>query len=275
MAETISSAESGAIPLTETMLTKKGVEELIATVRKGGITPKGSCAFASLPTPAEAKLGWMYNVSDAFTTTADWVEGAGKKYPAGTNVYVCNPSGSTYKWDALPGEGLQLTTDTPQPNGTAAAGSATTAARADHVHATDTTRAAAADLTSHTGNTTAHITAEERTAWNGKQGKITASGLLKGDGSGGVTAAVAGTDYATPSSVATAQSTAEGAATRLAAIETAAGTLLTNLSNAALADASMTNAHTIKTAVLSLIDFLKAFAAASDNNASTTHTPAS
>ena len=78
MAETISSAESGAIPLTETMLTKKGVEELIATVRKGGITPKGSSTFASLPTPAAENLGWMYNVTDAFTTTADWVEGAGK-----------------------------------------------------------------------------------------------------------------------------------------------------------------------------------------------------
>lgn len=38
-------------------------------------------------------------------------------------------------------------------NGTAAVGSLTTIARADHVHPTDTTRAAAADLTAHTGNT--------------------------------------------------------------------------------------------------------------------------
>nr|DAG79783.1 MAG TPA: hypothetical protein [Caudoviricetes sp.] len=35
-----------------------------------------------------------------------------------------------------------------------------------------------------------------------KQDKITASGILKGDGAGGVTAAVAGTDYATPSTIA-------------------------------------------------------------------------
>ena len=34
---------------------------------------------------------------------------------------------------------------------------------------------------------------------NGKQAKITASGLLKGNGSGGVSAAVKGTDYAAPS----------------------------------------------------------------------------
>lgn len=36
---------------------------------------------------------------------------------------------------------------------------------------------------------------------NGKQEKITASGLLKGNGSGGVSAAVVGTDYAAPSAV--------------------------------------------------------------------------
>ncbi len=46
----------------------------------------------------------------------------------------------------------------------------------------------------------AQITANE-TAIQGKQNKITASGLLKGDGAGGVSAAVAGTDYATPSAI--------------------------------------------------------------------------
>ena len=55
----------------------------------------------------------------------------------------------------------------PAMDGTAAAGSETTWAHGDHVHPTDTSR----------------------------QAKITASGLLKGDGSGGVTAATAGTDY--------------------------------------------------------------------------------
>ena len=38
-------------------------------------------------------------------------------------------------------------------NGTAAVGTSSNVARADHVHPTDTTRAAAADLTAHTGNT--------------------------------------------------------------------------------------------------------------------------
>ena len=39
------------------------------------------------------------------------------------------------------------------------------------------------------------VTDTEKTAWNGKQSKITASGILKGDGTGGVSAAVAGVDY--------------------------------------------------------------------------------
>lgn len=47
-------------------------------------------------------------------------------------------------------------------------------------------------------------------AVSGKQARITASGLLKGDGSGGVSAAVKGTDYAGPSSGVSATLTASG-----------------------------------------------------------------
>ena len=59
----------------------------------------------------------------------------------------------------------------PVMDGIAAAGTLATYARGDHKHPTDTS----------------------------KQAKITASGILKGDGSGGVSAAVKGTDYAGPS----------------------------------------------------------------------------
>ena len=62
------------------------------------------------------------------------------------------------------------------------------------------------NLNGHTGNTTVHITAAERTAWNGKQAAITASGILKGDGSGGVSEAAAGVDYATPGQISVATS---------------------------------------------------------------------
>lgn len=63
------------------------------------------------------------------------------------------------------GTHVTYSTTAPAMDGTAAVGTATTVARSDHKHPTDTSRAAQADLTSHTGNTTAHITATERTNW--------------------------------------------------------------------------------------------------------------
>lgn len=65
-------------------------------------TPKGSVAFASLPKLASASVGWTYNVTDTFTTTADFVEGAGKKYSGGTNVACVDVDGSK-KWDVFSG----------------------------------------------------------------------------------------------------------------------------------------------------------------------------
>ena len=43
------------------------------------------------------------------------------------------------------------------------------------------------------------VSTAQQEALNGKQAKITSSGILKGNGSGGVSAAVKGTDYAAPS----------------------------------------------------------------------------
>jgi hypothetical protein len=98
-----------------------------------GITPKGSVAFASLPTPAAANLGWLYNVTDSFTTTAAFVEGAGEKYPAGTNIYVVDTGSSTYKWDVMPGF---IDTDT---------------------------------YDSHIANTTIHVAQTDKDRWDAKQ----------------------------------------------------------------------------------------------------------
>ena len=47
-------------------------------------------------------LGNVYNVTNAFTTTDSFVEGAGNKYPKGTNVVVVK-SGEDYKFDVLAG----------------------------------------------------------------------------------------------------------------------------------------------------------------------------
>ena len=51
---------------------------------------KGSLPFASLTSAllVKANEGNVYNITDAFTSTADFVEGAGKKYTAGTNVVI-------------------------------------------------------------------------------------------------------------------------------------------------------------------------------------------
>lgn len=64
---------------------------------------KGSTAFASLPALAGAEEGNVYNITDAFSSTADFVEGTGKKYAAGTNVVCVEASKGVYKWDVLAG----------------------------------------------------------------------------------------------------------------------------------------------------------------------------
>ena len=63
----------------------------------GAYIAKGSKAFANLPAVRSADMvGFVYNVTDNFTTTADFIEGAGKKYPAGTNVVIVDASTTSY-----------------------------------------------------------------------------------------------------------------------------------------------------------------------------------
>lgn len=64
------------------------------------------------------------------------------------------------------GTHVSYSTTAPVMDGTASVGTASTVARSDHKHPTDTSRAAKSDLDSHTGNTTVHITSTERTNWN-------------------------------------------------------------------------------------------------------------
>jgi len=64
--------------------------------------PGGSVAFAALPTADEAHLGMVYNVTDEFTTNENFLDSAGKSYPAGTNVVVV-ADGSEFKYDVLAG----------------------------------------------------------------------------------------------------------------------------------------------------------------------------
>ena len=78
--------------------TKDEINAKISAVYK----PAGSVVFSALPALAENVLGNVYNVTDAFTTTTNFVEGAGNKYPKGTNVVVVKV-GDAYKYDVLAG----------------------------------------------------------------------------------------------------------------------------------------------------------------------------
>lgn len=79
------------------------VQDAIRSAVTGVYTPKGSIAFKSLPTAAAGNKGWVYNISDAFTTTAAFIEGAGHSYGAGTNVVCVDAGSGSYKWDVLAG----------------------------------------------------------------------------------------------------------------------------------------------------------------------------
>ena len=65
---------------------------------QGGLKFVGTIYFASLPTSG-MRAGDMYNIKDAFTTDSRFEEGAGIRYPEGTNV-AWTPNG---KWDVLAG----------------------------------------------------------------------------------------------------------------------------------------------------------------------------
>lgn len=65
--------------------------------------PAGSVTFANLPALSSSVVGNVYNVTDAFTTTSNFVEGAGNSYSAGTNVVVVEASSGVYKFDVLAG----------------------------------------------------------------------------------------------------------------------------------------------------------------------------
>ena len=77
--------------------TPEQIEQAIKNAVTGVYRVKGSSAFEELPTTAE--VGDMYNITNTFTTTAAFVEGAGNSYPAGTNVVWT----AAEKWDCMAG----------------------------------------------------------------------------------------------------------------------------------------------------------------------------
>lgn len=78
---------------------KTYVDSKVSAVYK----PAGSVTFSNLPTLSASVVGNVYNVTNSFTTTANFVEGAGNNYSAGTNVVVVETSSGVYKFDVLAG----------------------------------------------------------------------------------------------------------------------------------------------------------------------------
>ena len=103
----------------EKLIKLKALKQLAESVRTGFATKEelassinaklsstykagGSVDFEDLPELTESNLGLVVNVTGGFTTTGSFVEGAGRHYPAGTNVAVV-VSGEEYKYDVLAG----------------------------------------------------------------------------------------------------------------------------------------------------------------------------
>ena len=80
------------------------IDEKIASKISSTYKAAGSIEFASLPELSATEEGKVYNIIDKFTTTENFIEGAGHSYPVGTNVVCINSdSAGTYKWDVLAG----------------------------------------------------------------------------------------------------------------------------------------------------------------------------
>lgn len=72
--------------------------ERISQGLAGALLPMGTVTFAQLDLQTK-QSGYMYNISDAFTSTSDFKDGGGIDYPAGSNVYYTADN----MWDVLAG----------------------------------------------------------------------------------------------------------------------------------------------------------------------------
>lgn len=85
-----------------TFQTAANVDSKIDVKISGVYRASGQATLATLPALTAANLGRVYDMSADFTTTTNFVEGAGKAFPAGTNVAVVSV-GNAYKYDVLAG----------------------------------------------------------------------------------------------------------------------------------------------------------------------------
>ena len=117
--------------------------------------PGGTKTLATLPALTADNLGFVYNMSADFTTTADFVEGAGKKFKAGVDVGIVNvgtDENPTYKYNVLAGF-------------------------------VDTDK-----YDAHVEDTDVHVTTTDKSTWNGKQDAIADLATIRSNASAGKSA---------------------------------------------------------------------------------------
>lgn len=76
--------------------------KVVEAAGSGGLIPMGTIVFENLPTSG-MKKGWMYNISNDFTSDSRFEDGGNLYYKAGANVYYTAGG----KWDVL--TGVQVT----------------------------------------------------------------------------------------------------------------------------------------------------------------------
>ena len=101
MTSASSSASSALTSATESQNYYLQTEAIVNGLN-GAFLPKGTIAFAelkALKNSGTVGIGYLYNISDDFTTDDTFNMGAGRHYPAGTNVYYTVDG----TWDCLTG----------------------------------------------------------------------------------------------------------------------------------------------------------------------------
>ena len=96
----ITSVLDGSGDLVTGGAVKSAIDSAVASAYKA--SGNKTCAELVSALLVEANLGNVYNMSDSGTTTADFVEGAGKAIEAGDNVAIVLVNGA-YKFDLLSG----------------------------------------------------------------------------------------------------------------------------------------------------------------------------
>lgn len=189
---------------------------------------------------------WNGLIND-FGTKQDKITASGVLKGNGSGAISAATAGTDY---VIPSDLPEPSDSDPNMDGTASAGSSTNYSRADHVHPTDTSRAAVSaiptpatttpnmDGTASAGSSANYSRADHiHPSDTTKQNEITVSGILKGDGTGDIVAANDGVDYFGPESIVpinnggTGSSSADGARTNLGLGSAATANTTTTVAN--------------------------------------------